>query len=367
MKLFPIILIIQFVGLARAQSSCEKDLDTFEDGTGRNGEVGKGCSFYQGKDCWAVSKSRGLNYNQRRILLQSCRNACGFCGKDTIVKQCTDTSCECKDTNNFQMKTPLGQTLTCNQHSIGACIFHATQYLSSDKQIREYMTNCAASCEICSPCSNVGGVGDGICDPGNNNDKCYKIERDGSKSAGYDSGDCCNQDAEPFFDEGSANSLRYLSCAKMTSSTDKQLCKCLDPNAPNSRTKDCAGGFGDFGECSVTCGAYGVRKRTFVVLHPAQAGGRPCEFKDGEIQQERCGRPSKKCPSTTTASTTTTTTKSTTTSKSTTTTSTTTTTNTTTNSSKPGDSDDDAEVDEVDLTTVSTMMATVICLIYSLV
>ena len=48
------------------QSSCEKDLDTFEDGTGRNGEVGKGCSFYQGKDCWAVSKSRGLSYNQVR-------------------------------------------------------------------------------------------------------------------------------------------------------------------------------------------------------------------------------------------------------------------------------------------------------------
>ena len=31
---------------------------------------------------------------QQRVLLQSCRNACGFCGKDTIVEQCTDTSCK---------------------------------------------------------------------------------------------------------------------------------------------------------------------------------------------------------------------------------------------------------------------------------
>merc|ERR1712025_12993 len=298
-----------------------------------------------------------------------------------IVKECTDTSRECKDTENFEMTAPFGKTLRCDKLSIGSCIFDATTSGLSDKQIRQYMTNCAASCQICSPCSNVGGVGDGLCDPGNNNAKCYKVEKDGEKSARYDGGDCCNQDTDPFFDEYGANSMRYLGCAKSTSSKDKQLCKCVDPN---SRTKDCAGGFGDFGECSVTCGAYGVRKRKFVVLHPAKSGGRQCEFKDGEVQEERCGRPGKKCPSTTTAPTTTTTTEpATTTSESTTKSKSTTTTKKGTSSKGPakpvtGDSDNDADdaddekdskkvVDEVDLTTVSTMMATVICLIYSLV
>lgn len=294
------------------------------------------------------------------------------------MKECKDSSCECKDTENWELSTQFGQKLKCEQLSIGSCIYQATVASLTDKEVREYMTNCAASCQICSPCSNVGGVADGFCDPGNNNDKCYRVEKDGTKSARYDGGDCCNQDEDPFFDVGSANSLRYSVCAKSTSSYDKQFCKCLAPSP--ARTKDCAGGFGEFGECSVKCEAYGVRKRKFVVLHPAQAGGRPCQFKDGETQQERCGRPSKKCPSTTTASTTTTTTKSTTTSKSTTTPKSTTTTKGASSKSpdKPvtGDSDDSNDsddekkkkvVDEVDLTTVSTMMATVICLIYSLV
>lgn len=360
MKLLLTILIAQVLGLTSAQSDCKIDTDTFEDGTG-SGARGKGCSFYKGKDCVAEAQRRGVAFDQIRQLLNQCKHACGFCGKNTIVKTCKDNSCKCKDTPNWQLTTLEGQKLECTQKSSGACISRALALSLSDKQIREYLTNCASSCETCSPCGNVAGVGDNFCDPGNNHDKCNKVKRDGTLTPAYDGGDCCNKVTNPFFMDFGENSMRYEPCVKSGTLYDKNYCKCL---APGKRTKDCVGGFGDYGPCSVTCEAVGVRIRTFVVLTPAQAGGRECEYRAGEIQKESCGRVSLKCP-TTTSTTTPSTASTATTSKSITVTASTSTVKQGGSTNSTDDSNSIAS--EVDVTTVSTMITTVACLIYSLV
>jgi len=286
------------------------------------------------------------------------------------VKECKDNSCQCKDTAGWQLTTG-GATLTCaRQKSTIGCIFEAMNRRLSDKQIRDYFTNCASSCRICTPCGNVVGIGDGFCDPGNNNDKCYRIvNKEGDESPRYDGGDCCNKDLTPFFESFGDNSLRYKACVKSGTLFDKQFCKCLAP--ATARKNDCVGAFGAYGDCSVTCGV-GVRKREFVVLSPAKAGGHPCEFKSGYIQEDTCGLASRKCPTTTTATTTTTTTT------------TTIATTTSAKSDDPGKSPDidgsdsgkvddgksDPEksdsktVDEAEATTIATMLMAGACLIY---
>merc|ERR1712165_352830 len=110
----------------------------------------------------------------------------------------------------------------------------------------------------------------------------------------------------------SDNFLRYGTCTKENSLTPflKNTCKCLTaPKAAGEkdRRKDCAGGFGKWGGCSVTC-LIGTEKRVFKVISPAQAGGQPCLHKDGYEDTRTCGRATDKCPSTTTTTTTTTTT-----------------------------------------------------------
>jgi len=126
----------------------------------------------------------------------------------------------------------------------------------------------------------------------------------------------------------------------------------------------------------VTC-EEGVRKREFIVLSPAKAGGHPCEFKHGYIQEDTCGLASRKCPPTTAKTTTIATTTTT------TTISTTTTAVATTASAKSYDSDESPDidggdsgngddgksafktVDEAKSTTIATILMTSSCMIYS--
>merc|ERR1712176_1231323 len=278
-------------------------MDTFNDGTGI------GCTDYKGTDCVATAKKRGVTQDKISELLLVCPFACGYCGKDTIVKECQDDSCQCKDTANYEL---VGNSfrLTCSAKTASACIHNVHRLGLTDDEVRKYFTNCAYSCEVCSPCAKILGVGDGICDPGNNNDKCFRyVGRDQTPSPRFDGGDCCNSGTD--FSKLSDNFLRYGTCTQNSVLTPflKKTCKCLTaPKAgEKDRRKDCAGGFGKWGGCSVTC-EIGTEKRVFKVISPAQAGGQPCLHKDGYEDTRTCGRASDKCPSTTTTTTTTTTT-----------------------------------------------------------
>lgn len=173
--------------------------------------------------------------------------------------------------------------------------------------MKQFLTNCAASCQVCRPCADIAKVGDGFCDAGNNNPKCTQTRGDNSETSAYDGGDCCNILETPFFDFHSDNSVRYEGCVKTATAYDKKFCKCLDP-AAGVRRNDCAGAFSPFSICSVTC-EVGVQTKTFTVLSPAQQGGHACEDQDQVVKTQACGRATKKCPTTTTKTTTTTTTQ----------------------------------------------------------
>lgn len=353
------LLLAQVLGLTSAQSNCKADLDTFDDGTGINGARGKRCNFYKGKDCLAVAEERGLSNDNKRILLRSCRHACGFCGENTIVKECRDDSCQCKDTTNWQLTLDNGQKITCGRQStFSGCTALALANNMRDAQVREYLTNCAASCQVCSPCADVNTLSDGFCDPGNNNEKCFTILRSGRKSAGFDGGDCCNTNASPFF-KGD-NSMRYLACARSNTAYDKQFCKCLAPTA--ARKNDCVGQFGKFGECSATCGT-GVKTKTFIVLSPAKEGGHACEFEAGHTVQKPCVAEMETCPPpSTTAAAATTTTTTTTAATTTTTAATTAATTATTNINVAIDVQQPLPPSVA--TTATTLITTIACMIY---
>lgn len=334
------LFLAQVLDLTSAQSACRADLDTYDDGTGTNGARGQRCEFYKGKDCIALAKTRGLDDQRKAILLSSCRHACGFCGAGTIVKECEDDSCQCQDRANWQLTLSSGKKITCQQKTFGGCFSVAMTEKLSDAQVREYFTNCAASCRVCSPCANLDRVGDQICDPGNNNDKCFAVLRTGKKSATFDGGDCCNKDESPFFDGD--NSERYLQCTRSNTAYDKQFCKCLSPQT--ARTNDCVGSFGKFGECSAKCGTTtGVKKKKFIVLSTAKADGHACQFNAGHTVEQSCTAEMKPCPTTTATTPTTTTT---------------TATATTSTARTVVDEDED------DATTATTLITTIACMIY---
>eukprot|EP00954_Amorphochlora_amoebiformis_P016454 1289875-Amorphochlora_amoeboformis.AAC.1 len=56
--------------------------------------------------------------------------------------------------------------------------------------------------------------------------------------------------------------------------------------------EDCVSEWGDWGQCSVTCGDCGVQKRRRFVLHDAKNGGKECdlkpEFKTCDMQSIPC-------------------------------------------------------------------------------
>ena len=57
---------------------------------------------------------------------------------------------------------------------------------------------------------------------------------------------------------------------------------------------DCVGSWGEFGECSETCGT-GTQSRTYSVSVPMQNGGQECETADGSQESQECN--TQACPS----------------------------------------------------------------------
>lgn len=299
MKFLLTALLLQLVDLTNAQSDCKGDVDTFDDGTGQN------CAFYKGKDCLALARQRGISRKKREELLSECKFACGFCGQNSIVEQCADDSCSCKNTKDWSMTINGIDQLTCATHTSAlGCINEVIGNGMSDSQIRTYFQNCAASCQVCRPCATILKVGDGFCDPGNNNDKCYRVLEQGKRTPTYDGGDCCNVDKTPFFEERGDNAMRYATCVANGGAYVNKMCKCLYSTTP-ARTKDCVGAFeSKYTKCSVTCGV-GVVRLLFRVLQPAQNGGKACQHPDGYALTSPCGRESNECPTTTAIPTTT--------------------------------------------------------------
>ena len=69
----------------------------------------------------------------------------------------------------------------------------------------------------------------------------------------------------------------------------------ISPSSSPDGPVDCVwSAFGDWGDCSVTCGPGGVERRRRKMLQQAKGGGRPCRSEDA-VETRLCRRTPRQC------------------------------------------------------------------------